>query len=349
MTLGGHGQLTAAEARREAKKAAGEVAKGRDPQELRKAPREAPTVRDLAARFMAEHAAKRSASTRRNYGILWERHLLPALGSKTVAEVGWADVARLHYKMRATPYMGNRMLSLVSKAWSLAAKWGWWPREIPNPGREHDRHREDQERGSALSEEQLQAVGGALAKEEGSPADALRLCILSGARPSEVRLLRWEDLEPDGRVVRLPDSKTGSRCLYLGGPAAEIVARQPRLGAYVFPGGDPRKANGRGRFDPDSPQADLKGVWSRVRERAGLDGRVRMYDATRHTFATWAEELGVPRERLRRLVGHSVRDITSRYTHQRREVLLADADLVAHAVFSMMDAQEPGRQFRTGG
>jgi integrase len=246
MKLGSDKQLSAAEARKEAKKAAGDVAKGRDPLELRKSPRGAPTVRDLAARFTEEHAPKRSASTQRNYRILWDRHLIPALGSKAVREVKWEDIARLHYRMRKTPYLGNRMLALASKAWSLAARWGWWLREIPNPAREHDRHPEDRERGSALSPEQLQAVGEALALDDRPSAEAARLCMLSGARPSEIRLLRWEDLEPDGRVAELPASKTGKRKLYFGSPAAEVIARQPRRGEFVFPAAVHESSEARG-------------------------------------------------------------------------------------------------------
>jgi integrase len=77
-----------------------------------------------------------------------------------------------------------------------------------------------------------------------------------------------------------------------------------------------------------------------VKDRAGLEDSVRLYDATRHTFTTWAEELGVPIDRVKRLVGHSVQDITSRYTHQRREVLLADADRVAGAITAMLKGEE---------
>ena len=65
---------------------------------------------------------------------------------------------------------------------------------------------------------------------------------------------------------------------------------------------DPRKTCGPGKFDPNKPLADLARVWSRVKARARLGTRVRLYDATRHTFATWAEEIGIPRERLERLV-----------------------------------------------
>ena len=347
LTLGTHGALTAAQARKEAIRIAGEVSTGVDPTEGRTEARTAPTVRDLAERFMKDHVGvslekkvgetpRKSLSTARNCRLIWTRHILPTFGARRVSEITWADVASLHSKMRSTPYSANRMLSLVSKAWSLAAKWGWWPREIPNPGRDHDRYPEDHDRGSSLDQEQLRALGVALAKEEGVPGEALRCCLLCGARPDEVLNLRWSDLEPDRRVALLPESKTGPRRVFFGKAAAEVIDRQREVGEYVFPGGDPRR-KASGSQDPNKPLYDLKRVWSRVRDRAGL--RLRLYDATRHTFATWAEELGVAEVRRKRIVGHSVRDITARYTHHRREVLLADADLVSSALAEMLEGR----------
>ena len=77
---------------------------------------------------------------------------------------------------------------------------------------------------------------------------------------------------------------------------------------------------------------DLKAVWTRVKGRAGLEQSVRLYDACRHTFTTWALELGIPLERVKTLIGHSTGDVTARYTHYRTSILLADADLVSERI-----------------
>ena len=56
------------------------------------------------------------------------------------------------------------------------------------------------------------------------PAAGLRLVTLTGARLSEVLNLRWdaiEDLAEDGVSVRLEDSKTGPRTVWLGPQAAK--------------------------------------------------------------------------------------------------------------------------------
>ena len=135
----------------------------------------------------------------------------------------------------------------------------------------------------------------------------------------------------DGRLIRLKVAKTGPRAIYLGEPAAEIVAEQPRLGEYLFPGLDLRR-----------PMYDLKSIWNRVKKRAELPSRIRLYDATRHTFISTALEIGVALDRVKILAGHAVStDITARYTHYRPDRLLLDADRAARALESAIDGEGP--------
>ena len=53
LTLGGHGRLTAMEARKEAQRLLSEVARGNDPAEKRRNLRETPTVSEFAERYMS--------------------------------------------------------------------------------------------------------------------------------------------------------------------------------------------------------------------------------------------------------------------------------------------------------
>ena len=330
VTLGRYGtQLTLDQARKRARSILGS---GSDPAAERRARREAKTVRDLSAKFMAEHASKRADSTRRNYQMLWDLHLLPALGSKAVGEVTWGDINALHERMKETPYMANRVLSLVSKAFGLAMRWGMFPEDRANPGGGHDRY-EELRPGRSLQRGELKQLGKALAEksDRSLAAAAVRTCILTGCRPSEIRNLRWSELDEAGRVVDLPETKTGRRTIYLGTAAAAIVATRPRIGEYVFPG----KAAGK-------PLHDFKDLENRLRKNAKLS--CRPYDWYRHTFISWGLELGVPIDRLKIIVGHSTqsgRDVTGRYTHYRTATLLADADKISSAIDAALRGAEP--------
>jgi hypothetical protein len=101
-TIGRHGApWTPEAARAEALRVLGEVAKGADPAGAKAAAKAAPTVAELAARFLAEHAeAKRKPRTAREYRRLFEKVILPALGEKRVPDVTRQDIARLHHTKR---------------------------------------------------------------------------------------------------------------------------------------------------------------------------------------------------------------------------------------------------------
>jgi hypothetical protein len=80
--LGEHGPLTPEEARTEAKKLLGDVARGLDPIEHRRAARAVPLFRDIASEFMRIHiASKRKPRTSQSYETLIRLYILPAIGS----------------------------------------------------------------------------------------------------------------------------------------------------------------------------------------------------------------------------------------------------------------------------
>ncbi len=60
---------------------------------------------------------------------------------------------------------------------------------------------------------------------------AIRLLILTGARLSEILTLRWEFVDFERNVLRLPESKTGAKTIYLNPPAVELLFELPRIEA----------------------------------------------------------------------------------------------------------------------
>ena len=97
-------------------------------------------------------------------------------------------------------------------------------------------------------------------------ADIVRLLSYTGCRFGEIRLLKWQDV--DGDTLRLSDSKTGPRRVYLNRKARDIIDRQPRTNSpYVLPS----------PHDPFQPTPRTPAVWYLVRKRAGLQD-VRLHD-----------------------------------------------------------------------
>ena len=321
-------ELTLHEARTRAKRLRLEVENGGDPAEEKAESRKAPTVRNLAERFMEEQASDRKPATVRNYGVALRNHILPALAAKELTAVSWADVAAIYRGLKGTPFMANRTLATISALWSFAQRVGWIPHESINPGAGHVKYAE-RRRGAAPSPADLARIGAALRSEKGSiPGVAFTFCMLTGTRIGETLSMKWRDL--DGRLWRLPDSKTGPRVVYVGETAGRILAGLPRLGEHVFPSA----------FLPGTPLQNMVPFWRKLKAAADLPDGLRLYDCTRHSFISTAAELGLDAQRIKMLAGHSTDgDITARYTHLSPARLLADADTVSAALWAALGAE----------
>ena len=96
----------------------------------------------------------------------------------------------------------------------------------------------------------------------------VRLLLLTGARLGEILRLRWEQIDWEHGMVRLSDSKTGARTLYLPPPAQEVLRQLERIegNPWCLPG----KIHGQPLVNPQKP-------WRRIRRQAGLDD-VRLHD-----------------------------------------------------------------------
>lgn len=290
MKLGAYGEITPEQARNLARDALAAVRCGQDPAGARAAEREAPTLREIAERWLSEEVQpKCKPKTVIAYELAMRRHILPTLGSKKAHGVTHADVARLHRKIGGVaPIAANRALAALSALYSWAAKAGEVPRQT-NPCSDIERFRESR-RETFLSTEQLERLGAAIreAETDGIPwadpnpakktkhlpreenrrtrisphaAGALRLLIFTGARLREILHLKWTHVDPERGLLLLPDSKTGRKAIVLNAPALAVLGEMKalRLGDYVIAGEDPKK-----------PRADLKKPWALVARRAGF-------------------------------------------------------------------------------
>lgn len=328
LMIGTHGAITADQARDIAQQALAAVARGEDPQAQRTAIREAPSVRDLWARYEADHLPRKKASSAKDDRQKWRDHINPALGRKRVTEVTREQVDRLHKGLSDTPYQANRVLALISKLFNLAELWGMRP-EGTNPCRHVGKFKE-QPRERYLNAEELGRLGAAL--REGLAAQtetpymvaAIQLLLLTGARLNEILGARWDWVDWERRVLKLPDSKTGAKPVFLSAPALEVLQNLRALptsqgSRYVI----------RGRIN-GQPLVNLAKPWARICERAGL-GEVRLHDL-RHTAASVGVGQGMSLPVIGRLLGHTQASTTQRYAHVDLDPALAAAEQIGAAV-----------------
>jgi integrase len=156
---------------------------------------------------------------------------------------------------------------------------------------------------------------------------ALRLLMFTGMRRNEAIRLRWSEVDLDAGILRLPDSKTGAKVVRLNGAAKEVIeAQEPMLGnPYVFPS----------PMIPGAPLYDVKGVWARIRKRAGL-GDVRLHDL-RHNFAAAAAAGGLSLFQIGQLLGHRNPRTTARYADLVDDAAARAAEQVGEALTRAMN------------
>jgi len=328
VTIGVHGQITPEQARVEAKRLLGQVASGEDPAELKQKKTGQPTLGELIKLFLLEHAdAKLKASSAGEYHRLARLYLPNTLRRRLVGEITRSDIARLHLAIRDKPYQANRTLALLSKFFNWCELHGYRA-DGSNPCRHIEKYKENA-RERFLSAQELARLGAALAdaeeQEMTSPfvIAAIRLLVLTGARLSEILTLQWSHVDFDQQLLRLPDSKTGKKVIYLNAPALQILTELPRVegNPFVIVG----KIEGARLINLQKP-------WRRIRNAAGLDD-VRIHDL-RHSFASVAVGSGQSLPVIGALLGHSQPQTTARYAHLAADPLRAASDDTAGRIAS---------------
>lgn len=321
LTIGRHGVLTPSQARQRAQQLLGQVANGQDPAEEKLRTARSPSFRKFSDRFLEEHVdVYNKPSTRRHVRGDLKNHLLPAFGSRAVAEITRDDVARLHLSLRETPVAANRLLRVLSKMMNQAELWGLRPPHS-NPCRGIKLYAQ-RRRERFLSAAEIKALGKAIvaceAKGTADPvaANAIRLILLTGCRPSEITGLRWKEVDIENFMLLLEDSKTGAKVVPLGAPACELLAGLDRDGEYVFP--SPKK--------PGQAYKELRRPWHNVRDKAELPD-VQLKDL-RHTHASVAAQCGFSLPVIGKLLGHSQVSTTQIYTHWADDVVRHAAERV---------------------
>lgn len=346
-TIGRYPTWSVTAAREEAKAIRRRIDRGEDPAADKRERRDAPTMQDLADRYIEEHLPTLAEREHNN-----QRAMLAAIVShlgkdRRVAEVHFGDIKAMHRKIteRGRAARANRILAVASKAFSLSLlpKEGetkpWRDAAAGNPCKGVARnHEEPRER--FFSQAELAAISDTLASYPGVAADCVRLIMLTGCRPNEALKARWEQFDEEPGYWIKPSAHTKQRKQHkvpLSPAAIELVdrVRKDRLKSaeWVFPGDK-----------PGQPLAALWHVWHYVRDKAGLGKAARIYDL-RHTFASVGAGGGLSLPIIGRLLGHTQSRTTQRYAHLADDPLREAAEKIG-AVIS--GAGRPGAEIVEG-
>jgi integrase len=349
LTIGKHGSPWTPEmARAEAKRLLAEVAAGRDPATARQEDRKALTFGELIDLYLAEGAGHKKPSTLKADRGRIEHHLRPLLGKLRADRIGRAEIERMRNAVAAgktaekvasaerrrpgsiaTGGKGAaaQCVALVGSIYAFAIGRGLCA-DNPARGVKKAPVRKVERFLSEAEIAQLAAALDAEAQRTGNlyPAAAIKLLLLTGCRRGEIVNLRWEHVDFEHECLRLPDSKTGAKIVYLNAPARVLLQELPRMAdnSRVVPG-----------MRADSASAAIENAWERVRAAAGLVG-VPLHDL-RHSFASVGAAGGLSLPIIGALLGHKHATTTARYAHLSADPLRAANDAVGARIAAAMN------------
>ncbi|ATI80605.1 tyrosine-type recombinase/integrase [Sphingobium yanoikuyae] len=276
---------------------------GEDPAEARRRTRTTPPFDRFLSLFWQRMAPKWKASTLVAHDKYRAHHLDGAFGRKGVDTITQADVARWFAQTAKRGGQGgaNRSMAIMKAAFNKAEQWGLRP---PNSNPCAGIKLYPQMRFARfLRQEELARLGAALRSEAADRplhVAAIALLLLTGCRSSEISGLLWSEVV--GRRLKLSDSKTGPRTVWLGEDAVRLLEAIPASGnnAIFWNACSGKPIN-------------LASFWRDFRRRHGFEG-LRIHDL-RHSFASHGAAMSETLPMIGKLLGHMNIQSTARYTH----------------------------------
>ena len=183
--------MGAAAARQIARELIGDVARGRDPQAERRTERRC-HVRQLHSRYVEEHAKRHNKSWKQADELI-KRHVLPNWANLSAKEINRSQVKALigSVSVRAPILRGDAVRLAVSAVFTFGVK-----EEVVtiNPCKGVDDN-PTTSRDRTLSKAELPSFWAACEAIDPVKAAALKVVLLTGQRPGEVRHMRWEHIK----------------------------------------------------------------------------------------------------------------------------------------------------------
>jgi integrase len=307
-------ELTAEQARAEAKRICAAVALGQDPaaerraaRQRRKARQASPSVSDLWAAFWEAHRDAWRPNTARAYGSWFSTHIEPALGKLKAHEIQPGDVRRLYAGIvKRSPATAQQVLRVTSSMFAWAVAQDDLPLITVNPCAGAIANGS---RGPGAAKRERYPVGDELARlvaalvaRDDLPGRFFLLLLLCGSRRGELSNARWSDFDLEAAVWTKPASSTKQRKLHrlpLNAEAVAILREVRELSPFTpFAGASEWK---------------LDVAWAEACKAAGIED-LRVHDL-RHWHASLAASSGESLLVIGGLLGHADQRTTGRYAH----------------------------------
>ena len=237
VTLGRFPDMTIEQARKLAARVNSEIEEGSNPAEVKRAHKGEPTLAEFFKEYGERHGQKKKSWS--DDQQRYRDYLEKPLGAKKLSSVTREMVGRLLSDMESNGKAGatvNNVRALASGIFGKSIEWSY----LTNNPVKGIKTRKSIKRDRFLQSNELPRFFASLGEEPNKTVrDFFLLSLLTGARRSNVLEMRWNQINLDEGIWRIPDTKNGTpQNVTLSPEAATIlVARKETTeGPFVFPG-----------------------------------------------------------------------------------------------------------------
>lgn len=327
--LGTAEELTVEAAREAASDTLGAIRRGVDPQAAKRAKRQKPTFAELWAHWQSHSQGRKKERSIREDNRQYAAYLQP-WANRRLSTIRAQDVAALHSRLgtNSGPYQANRVLALVKSMFGKAEGIGW---KGENPAKGIEKFPEVA-RDRFLLPEELPAFFVSLAEEPNPFIQGFfLLCLLTGARRSNVLAMRWSEISWELRQWRIPEPKGGFVVVVPLCPQAlqvleQLRCHEARNDEWVFP-------SGRGAAHLKDPMP----AWRRLCKRAGFvdsDGKPTLHiHDLRRSLGSWGAITGASLQVIGKLLGHVRPETTAIYSRLTLDPVREAVDKATAAIY----------------
>ena len=273
------------------------------------------------------------ARTYSRYQGLITMHIVPALGDRSISELGRSEIQdflsqqkkdgnmRNGEKLSATST--NMMLSVLNLAFEYACDMEYIEE---NPCVRVRRTKAETKKIEALTVEEQSAIETEIARAEDKHLHGILLCLYTGLRIGELLGLTWNDVDLERGVIKITKTvyreknESGTWQICVDTPKTKASDRVIPLPEYITNMLRQDYENAQTPYVVENKKGERMSIrsyqymFAKLTERAGV--RKLNFHALRHTFATRAIECGMDVKTVADIMGHQNASITlNRYAH----------------------------------
>lgn len=322
VTIGHYPDVSIQQARTQAISILKEIAEGKNPNEKKRKFRQEMTLEELFDMFMERYSKRTKKSWKYD-----EREIPKHLGcwfNRKISTITKPQVQKLHEKISIENgiYQANRTLERLKSMYNRAIDWGW---EGTNPCNGIKKNKEVK-RDRFLRPDELPRFFTALQNETNEVArNYLWMLLLTGARKTNVLAMRWDEIDFELQIWRIPDTKNGEPInIPLTSLAVQLLSSIKHESEWVFPSA----TSSTGHLQ------DPKKAWKRILNQAGIEN-LRIHDI-RRTLGSYQAITGASLHIIGKSLGHKSSISTQIYARLTNDPVRASMETATNKMLEYM-------------